>query len=77
MQQVKISLEHEQLEFLNQFNLYGFRDKSALVREAIKRLRSEFEKQQLRLSAELYAELYDEDMDLAELTEAALEGWPT
>lgn len=67
MQQIEISLEREQVEFLNQFSRYGFRDKSALIREAIKRLRSQFEQQQLKLSAELYAELYEEDEELREL----------
>lgn len=77
MQQVKVSLEREHLEFLQQFNMYGFRDKSALVREALRRLHTEFEKKQLQFSADLYAEMYDEDEDLPKLTEAALDGWPT
>lgn len=76
MQQVKVSLEHEQVEFLSQFSRFGFRDKSALVREAIKRLRLQFEQQQLKLSAELYAEVYEEDEELRELTETALMEWP-
>lgn len=67
MQQIEISLEREQVKFLNQFSRYGFQDKSALVREAIRRLRSQCEQQQLQLSAKLYAELYEEDAELREL----------
>lgn len=36
----------------------------------------ELELQNLKQSAALYAEVYEEDDELRELTEAALEGWP-
>ncbi|MCS6842917.1 MAG: hypothetical protein NZ528_01130 [Caldilineales bacterium] len=34
------------------------------------------EQQRLRESAELYAELYEDDAELRSLTEAAIAGWP-
>jgi hypothetical protein len=34
------------------------------------------ELENLKKSAELYAEIYSEDNDLKELTETAISGWP-
>lgn len=34
------------------------------------------EQQRLRQSADLYAELYEDDAELRSLTEAAIAGWP-
>lgn len=76
MQQVKISLEEPQVEFVNRFKDFGFKDKSALIRAAIQYLADEFEKERLEESADLYAELYDTDDELQELTDSALGEWP-
>ncbi len=76
MQQAKFSCNENQVEFLNSYKEYGFKDKSALVREALNRLREEFESMKLRESAELYAETYMEDSDLKAMTESAARGWP-
>lgn len=35
MLQAKFSLKETQAQFLNNFKLYGFKDKSAMLREAI------------------------------------------
>ena len=76
MYQTKISLEAEQLEFINQHKTFGFKDRSAMVRFALKQMQKRLEEEQLRASAELYAELYESDEETRGLTEAALAGWP-
>ncbi len=76
MQQIKVSLEDPQVEFVNRFKDLGYRDKSALVRAAIQYLAEEYERTQLEQSADLYAEIYATDDDLRELTDSAVEGWP-
>jgi len=76
MQQLQVSLEASQLEFVRQFEQYGFHDESELVRVALRHLQQEFEQRQLEQSADLYAELYDEDDDLHELTEMGMAKWP-
>ncbi len=76
MLQAKFSVEESQVQFLNNFTVYGFKDKSAMLREAIEHFKKEMELESLRKSAELYSEIYSEDDDLKELTETALNGWP-
>jgi hypothetical protein len=61
---------------LKNYKQYGFKDKSAMVRAALLQLQKEVERRSLELSAELYAEVYEEDTDLQELTETALTEWP-
>ena len=76
MQQTKFSCKENQVEFLNNYKEYGFKDKSDMVREALNRLKKELESQKLKESADLYAETYMEDPDLKELTESAAQDWP-
>ncbi len=76
MIQSKFSLTHTDIQFLEQFKTYGFKDKSDLVRAALNRLRSELELQSLQASADLYAELYQDDPETQSLTELALLEWP-
>lgn len=76
MQQAKFSCQENQVEFLNNYKNYGFKDKSAMVRESLNLLREKLEKQRLRESADLYAETYREDSELKALTNSALQGWP-
>ena len=76
MLQAKFSLEEPQARFLNKYKTYGFKDKSAMIRAAIEQLKKELELERLRESADLYSELYAEDNDLKEITEAAINGWP-
>ncbi len=76
MVQTKISLEEAQVAFLNHCRNYGFKDKSALVRAALKQMEHELTQQDLAASAELYAELYEQDAGLRELTEVAIAEWP-
>jgi hypothetical protein len=76
MQQAKFSCKENQVEFLNNYKDYGFKDKSAMVRESLNLLREKLESQKLRESADLYAEIYMEDSELKALTDSATQGWP-
>ena len=76
MRQGKFSCKENQVEFLNNYKDYGFKDKSARVRESLDLLREKLESQKLRESADLYAETYREDSELKALTDSAAKGWP-
>lgn len=76
MQQAKFSLTPPIVDFLGSHKRYGFKDKSSMVRAALLQLQEELELEQLRQSADLYAEVYAEDTELFELTEAAIIEWP-
>jgi hypothetical protein len=76
MQQAKFSCQEDQLEFLSNYRDYGFKDKSAMVRASLMLLRDNLESQQLRESANLYAEVYLDDSELKTLTDSAVQGWP-
>lgn len=67
-----IFLKDSQFEFINQYQIYGFKDKNDLINTALEKLKQELEQRDLERSAELYAEIYEEDNDLQELTESAL-----
>ena len=76
MLQAKFSLEETQAQFLKNFKTQGFKDKSSMVRAALDHFKKDMELENLRKSADLYAEIYFEDDDLQELAETALTGWP-
>ncbi len=76
MLQAKFSVEEAQSRFLNNYKVYGFKDKSSMLRAAINHFKKEFELERLKESADLYSEIYSEDEDLKELTETAAIGWP-
>ncbi|MCD4653002.1 hypothetical protein K8T06_03605 [bacterium] len=76
MKQTKVSLREEQIHFLKNYSQFGFKDRSEMVRGAIDILQQSILQKQLRESAEIYAEIYQEDQELQELTESALSEWP-
>jgi hypothetical protein len=76
MQQAKFSCQENQVEFLSNYKNYGFKDKSAMVRESLNLLREKLEAQKLMESADLYAETYMEDSELKALADSAMQGWP-
>jgi Arc/MetJ-type ribon-helix-helix transcriptional regulator len=76
MLQAKFSCKEDQIAFLNSYRDYGFKNKSSMIREALNLLRKERDRQTLRQSADLYAETYDKDSELRELTATATHGWP-
>ncbi len=77
MIQAKFSLKESHIQFIEQCSRYGFKDKSEAVRTAIDHLIKELTQQRLNESAALYAEVYDEDNETQEWTNAALLEWPT
>jgi len=76
MRQAKFSIDENHATFLESYGRYGFKDKSTMLREALNRLKQELEMKALRESAAKYAELCEEDPQITELAESALEGWP-
>jgi len=76
MQQAKISLNELQIEYINKYKEFGFKDKSSLVRAAIELYIKTIERQKLVDSAKLYAEIYEEDKELQELTNSTINEWP-
>ncbi|MEE4608054.1 MAG: hypothetical protein V2L15_04135 [Desulfobacteraceae bacterium] len=77
MIQAKFSIKESQVQFLENWKSYGFKDKSELVRTALDRLSQELTRQRLRESAAMYAEVYEEDGETREWTDAAQTGWPS
>jgi len=76
MIQAKFSVEEVQANFLSNFKSYGYKDKSSMLRAAIEHFKKEMELESLKKSADLYSEIYNDDDDLNNLTEAAINGWP-
>jgi Arc/MetJ-type ribon-helix-helix transcriptional regulator len=77
MIQAKFSLKESHIQFIEQCNRYGFKDKSDVVRTALDRLYTELTQQRLRESADLYAKIYEEDDETQGWTNTALSEWPT
>ena len=76
MIQSKFSVKEPQAEFLSRHKDFGFKDKSMMLRAAIDHFKQKLEFEQLKESADLYAELYGQDEELEQLTESAMDGWP-
>ena len=76
MQQINFTIYEPQVNFLKNYQVYGFQNQSSMVRAALNRLQEELELKNLRESADLYAEIYDKDEELQELTESAILEWP-
>ena len=71
MTQIKVSLDDENADFVSNFRDYGYSSKSAIVDDAVRRLHRELMNQALLESAELYQQVYQEDLELQELTDSA------
>ena len=76
MLQAKYSVEENQAHFFSNYKIYGFKDKSSMLRAALDHFMKEMELESLKKSADLYSEIYSQDDDLKELTETAVSGWP-
>lgn len=76
MKQSKISFSEEQIQFINKYFEMGFKDKSELVRRALKEYQKKIEEKELIESAKLYAKIYKSDKDLRLLTDSAIDEWP-
>ncbi|MBI3194223.1 MAG: hypothetical protein HYZ34_07140 [Ignavibacteriae bacterium] len=76
VQQTKIDFDKSQIHFINKYQELGFKDKSSLVRTAIEEYIKSIQKNELVQSAKLYAEIYQEDTELQELTNSSMEDLP-
>jgi len=76
MKQSKISFSEEQIQFINKYSEMGFKDKSELVRKALKEYQKKIEEKELIESAKLYTKIYNSDKDLRLLTDSAINEWP-
>jgi Arc/MetJ-type ribon-helix-helix transcriptional regulator len=76
MVQTKVSLSEPDAAFLRRHAALGFPDRSSMVRAGLEMLRQQRQEERLRQSAELYAEVYEQDADLQRLTESANDAWP-
>lgn len=74
--EIIFKLDESQIEFIECHKSYGFKDESELLASALKILQSELEADQLKKSAELYAEIYQEDRELQDITKLGLAEWP-
>lgn len=71
MPQIKISLDKTNAEFVTNYQAFGYSSKSAIVADAVSRLNKILKAEALIKSAELYQEVYNDDVDLQELTDNA------
>jgi hypothetical protein len=76
MLQAKFTIENQQAGFLEKYRIFGFKNKSEMVRAALEHFQKSFEQNQIIASAELYSEVYEEDNELKDMTENAVTGWP-
>ncbi len=76
MMTAQLSLNESLMQFLEQYQLYGFKDKNELICTALNRLYEQLDHKKLQQSANLYAEIYETDQETQELTQSALSGWP-
>ena len=70
-QNLTINFEESLNNFLSHYQKYGFKNESEMIKVALQKLQSELEKKDLEESAILYAEIYQEDAELRELTQIA------
>ncbi len=75
MPQVKVTLEGKAISFIDNHQKYGYSSRTELVRDAITRLQQELEQKELEESARIYQEIYEEDIELQELTDGAATEW--
>ena len=71
-----IKINRRQVEFLRKYRDFGFNDENELITQALKLLQKKIEKnKELKASADLYAELYEQDKETQLLTESAINDW--
>lgn len=72
----KIQIPEAEAQFIENYAEHGFQSISDLISKALELLKRELEKQKaLILSADLYAEIYEEDEELQDWTDSAIEDW--
>lgn len=73
MQEQTFKLDELTIRFLERCQEYGFQDPSEVVRTALAKLQLALNDNNLEESATLYADLYQGNRELQELTDAGLE----
>ncbi len=69
-------MDETQFRFIKEFKNYGFKSEDDLVNYAIEFIHKKFESQvELENSAELYAELYNNDLETKEWIDSSLTDW--
>ncbi|MCL1469527.1 hypothetical protein [Argonema antarcticum] len=76
MKEQRFELDDSTIKFLDRCQEYGFQNPGEVVITALQKLQLSLEADNLQESATLYAEIYERDRELQELTEAGLEEWP-
>ncbi|MEC4891706.1 MAG: hypothetical protein SAQ54_01660 [Oscillatoria sp. PMC 1050.18] len=75
MQERTFQLDDLTIKFLERCQEYGFQNPSEVVRTALAKLQLTLNTDDLQESANLYAEIYERDRELQELTDADIEEW--
>ena len=71
-----IKLDKHEEEFINHYAELGFENPDEMVKKGLQLLKEELERHaQLTQSADLYAELYDQDEELKDWTASATQDW--
>ena len=76
MFKAKINLREDEAAFLERYRAFGYKDKSSMIREALRMFREHKEREALEESARLYEDAYERDSELQALTDSAAEDWP-
>ena len=69
-------IEKEHADFPGQLKTCGFKDEREMQETAIERFSQDLERDDLKQSADRYAEVYSENDELKELAESAIADWP-
>ena len=71
-----IRLDQQEEEFINHYADLGFANSDEMIKKGLQLLKEELDRHtQLTQSADLYAELYDQDEELKEWTASATQDW--
>ena len=71
-----IKLDQQEEEFINHYAELGFANPDEMIKKGLQLLKEEVDRYaHLTQSADIYAELYDQDEELKEWTESATQDW--
>jgi len=63
---IPLELEQTDIDFLNDHKFFGFKDNSAMLKEALKRLKNELELKRMRESIDLHTQIVVERAEIDE-----------
>lgn len=66
---IKLELDQSSIDFLNNYEAFGFKDKKAMIKKALNCLKNQLELERLRESCDLYAAVTVEKTDSDDLFE--------